>query len=1362
MGASVMQPGRAVSIAAALLLLTSMPVGLATDVGEGAGPATAHRVSLRFEAWASSESYLGEEWGTIDVSGCARSLDPGRPMLPYRVINLELPGPLEGVEASFGDPVRYEGLRLLPAPPYELLGLDELDTSRPLVDSSFYSRDAVYPLRPYEVHKIGEGKSEDGQRVWAYNIIINPLRYNPAREEATLYRQWELDLRYDETPHPFPAPRGTEEKYIIITSTAVNSSGTLQPLIDWKTKKGLPAVSYDIAWIDANYPGWDTAERLRNFLQDKYYNNSLEWVQIVGDHESVPARLCDNPWPIAPYDDEWMPTDTYYACLDAGTTWDSFNHNHTYGELFDTNGDGLWDSYDLDDAYPDVWVARFASSDVSKVTTWVNNVVSYERSPASGDWMDTCTLLAPDAGSAGNATWMRNKVEEFVTKNPQGLYGYLGGLYGTINRLYEANGTLSRAALISALNSGFAFGTWISHGMPDYITSSGPPGTLLHSSDVASLTNGNRKPVLFGMSCLTGWFDGRECLAEALTESNLANGAIGYVGSARVTLGNLNYGYEANGVGIQMDFMHMMELGKTMNSQNLYIGRALLNGKYAFASVWFPFWEAATKAFFEFNLFGEVNCPIWTESPPDINPQTVISENPGYKEVTVTVRDAMHNTPLNRSLVCLVDSASGVYRVNTTGVDGKCKLFVPSSLTTANITVTRADYRPAEYLSSMIDTFPPFTELITAPAVPDGENDWYKTAPQITLRAEDAVQTFLRWDSQSFTPYTGPQTAPEGLHRLEYYSVDYLGNKEGTRDYNFKVDSVPPVTAVNVTPAEPDGRDGWYRSLPVVALSCNDSGEPSIWVKWNADPYYDRYETPLTVPEGENTLHFYSKDQAGHREPQRFIEFRVDLTPPVSRAVVIPDRPDGWNGYYRVPPSISLVTEELGETVVYSWNDGPENNYTGVPIKAPEGINTLHYYGVDPAGNVEPPKNTTIMVDSRAPATSVVTEPAAPDGSNGWFVTRPLVTFDTELEATVFYRWDSEEFTCVTEPLRPPEGTHTLTYYAVDLAGNREVNRMAAFKVDTVPPSTNISIAPADLGNEWYTRKPRVKLESDSGADIYYYWDQGGETAQKYMRELEVAEGEHTLHYYSIDEAGNREEEMSKSFRVDTVPPSIGVSVSSLLAHPGETVTFNLSGVDANGVQAFFLDYGDGNDTGWTSTTQFSHSYSAPGNYTILAMGRDAAGNEGRGSAMRIEVREVEVQPQPVKPTGGEGLGALPLAGAAIVVIAVVAVGAALAMRRRGRRGEEAGAERAEEERRRELMPALSWAEGGAREETITETAEAEVPLAAAEAVPESRAAGTITCPKCGNETDAEADYCYICGERWGRGGGGRGMDDGG
>lgn len=1364
--ARFMRASVVVPLVSVLMLLAPglvRPLSPAASGSDAAELPLQHRIPLRFEAWASTDDYLGREWSVIQVTGCAVSMDPGKPMIPYRVVNLELPNPLIKAEARFGGAVRYYGVRLMPAPPYELMGLDRPDTTRPLVDECFYSRNALYPLRPYEVHKIGEGRTDDGMRVWSYNIIVNPFRYNPAKEEAVLYTECELELWYDETPRPFPGPRAPIEKYIIITTSAVNSSSALKPLLEWKTKKGLPARSYDISWINANYPGYDTPERLRNFLRDKYYNSSLEWVQIVGDHEDVPARLCDNPWPIAPYDDDWMPTDTYYACLDIGTTWDSFDHDHVYGELFDTNNDGLWDSYDLDDARPDVWVARFASSDVSKVTTWANNVVNYERNPSAGAWMDTCTLLAPDAGSAGNATWMRNKMEEFVYKNQQGYYGYLSVLYGTINRLYEANGTLSRQAFINSINNGFAFGTWIAHGTPDYFSSSGPPGVLFYSSDVSSLNNGNKKPVLLSMSCLTGWFDGRECLAEALTENNLDNGAIAYVGSSRVTLGNLNYGYEANGIGIGMDFMHMMELGKTLNNQNLYAGRALLNGKYAFADSWFPFWEAATKAFFEFNLFGEVNCPVWTEAPPDINPQTVISENPGYKEVTVTVRDAMHNTPLNMSLVCLIDQASGVYEVNITRLDGKCKLFVPQTLQTANITITRADFKPVEYLSSMIDTFAPYTALHVIPAQPDGENDWYKTAPQIRLTAEDAVQTFYRWDSQPFTLYTGPITAPEGVHRLEFYSVDYIGNKEGTRDYNFKVDSVVPETVVNVTPPEPDGNNGWYRSSPVVALSCNDSGSPSIWVKWNADPYFDRYETPLTVPEGENTLHFYSKDQAGNREPQRSLHFKVDMTPPVTSALVNPPKPDGQNGFYRIAPTISLFPDVVGDTVVYRWNEGDEENYTGVPLKAPEGINTLYYHGIDPAGNVEPLNNLTIMVDSRAPTTKVIADPELPDGKNGWYITRPLLSFDTELEATVFYRWDTEEFKCATEPLRPPEGIHTLTYYAVDLAGNREVNRLATFKVDTIVPATNISIAPADLGDEWYTRKPKVKLWNDGSADIFYYWDTQTDSVQKYTKELDVPEGRHFLNYYSMDEAGNKEEEKSKGFKVDTIPPTIGLTISSLLVEPHEAVSFNLSGADANGVQAYLLDYGDGNDTGWTSNTQFSHAYSSPGNYTVIALGRDGAGNEGRSAAFRIEVRERPAPPPPVKPPEEEELGVVFYAGIAIgIIVLVVATAGVLALRQRRRRPEREE-ERAEEERKRELMPALAWAEeAGAPAATVTERAEGEVPEATAELAPEPTT-GTITCPKCGNETEADADYCYICGERWkkGRGGSAGGLPEG-
>jgi len=1326
-----------------------------------------HRNTVEFDAWASEVSYAGSEWQMFEATGCVNNWEAGQPAIPYMVVNLKVPNDIKKIDVRFSSPRNYFDVNVVPVGPNYYIGMDILDTHRPIVDRAIYDNDAVFPAKSYNLVKVGEGKDDDGRMIVVYNLLIYPFRCNPARAEATLYEKCDFSLYFDDTVRSFPAPRAVAEKYIVLTSAAINNSAALKPLLDWKTKKGLPAKSYDVAWIAANYPGYDTAEKMRNFLKDKYYNASLEWVQLIGDTDLVPTRECKNPWPSAGYDDNWMPADTYFGSLDANSTWDAYNSDHIYGELFDVDNDQQWDHYDMDDAWPDVWVARFASNDIGRTTTWVNNVVAYEKNPTAGNWMDTCMLLAPDAGAAGSAEFVKNKIEEYVYKNNNSQYGFLGALYGnnggSMVRLYEANGTLSHAAVVNAISAGCAFGTWIAHGDPSSIQSS-ISGTLLASGDAGTMTNGGKKPVLFAMSCLTGWFDGQECLAEALTENNLPNGAIGYVGSARITLANVNYGYQPTGVGIQMDFMYQMELGKTLDATKLYMGKALGAAKRGFADVWFPFWEVATKAFFEYNLFGETNCPIWHDQPKMFNPLTVVSEDASGKTVNITVRDANNNTRLlNHTLVCLEAYAQGVYMYTETGDNGLATFRVPSAVGDGNFTITRADYKPSETTASLIDTFSPYTCITVTPPNADGKNGVWRTAPKISLSAEPGATTFCRWDNNPFGQYAMQLTATEGTHMLQFYSKDWKGNEEGTREQEFKVDSIMPVTNITVTPATPDGFLGWYRTAPTVKLECDDAGGPTIKYKWDTGSVYEDYTELLTVPEGKPTLFFYAGDLVGNNETARSLSFKVDSAAPLSSVIVNPTAPDGRNGWYKTSPSISFLVENTNDWVRFHWdNDGDENYTSGNVLKAPEGEHTVYFRGYDDAGNDEELHNLTLKVDSKTPTTTITTDPETPDGSNSWYITVPKITFNIESGALAFYKWDLGEFVCATGAIDGIEGVHTLYYYSVDAAGNRESNKKVDMKVDSMKPSTNLTITPADKGNDWYTKKPKAKLENDGNATTYYYWDTQTDNIQTYTKEIDVPEGEHILHFYSKDDAGNKEMELAKDFKVDSILPSVAVSISKTVLAPGDTITFNISGTDANGIDKFYLDYGDGVNTGWTEGDSFTHRYPTVGNYTIIVRARDTAGNEAMGSQARITVEQAVVPPPPPPgpgPTASTNGWLLP-AGAAIGVIAAVGVGAfAFSRRKKGREDEQNQKASEDDKKLKENMPAYNWAkppeEGSAFRATISEEAVSDggaASMAAAPAmasIPEVKTKAS-NCPKCGNEVEPGAEYCYTCGERWG------------
>jgi predicted nucleic-acid-binding Zn-ribbon protein len=145
-----------------------------------------------------------------------------------------------------------------------------------------------------------------------------------------------------------------------------------------------------------------------------------------------------------------------------------------------------------------------------------------------------------------------------------------------------------------------------------------------------------------------------------------------------------------------------------------------------------------------------------------------------------------------------------------------------------------------------------------------------------------------------------------------------------------------------------------------------------------------------------------------------------------------------------------------------------------------------------------------------------------------------------------------------------------------------------------------------------------------------------------------------------------------------------------------------------------------------------------------------------------LEIKAPYVPPiiKPTPPTE-EKTNWLPIAAGAIIALVAVAGIAAFAVSRRKSRGPPAptSEEKAEMERKKALMP--TWAgdqgaaggaggfTGGVVDRDLGRSGTAGYPAPSAETTPSG--GRTSSCPKCGNEVEADADYCYTCGERWGK-----------
>ena len=169
-------------------------------------------------------------------------------------------------------------------------------------------------------------------------------------------------------------------------------------------------------------------------------------------------------------------------------------------------------------------IGRLPAANAAEMSAMVNKIGAYEA--ASGNWTRQVVLAAdkpdPDAG--------------FFPQDSDDLSGLVPAPYA-VDKVYASQLPLAiaRAKLIADLNSGAYLFNYIGHGSATQFGTN----TLLSTSDVGALANGNRLPVVTAFTCLAGRFEvpGMQCLGKAFVVKS-AGGGIAFWGPSALSENN--------------------------------------------------------------------------------------------------------------------------------------------------------------------------------------------------------------------------------------------------------------------------------------------------------------------------------------------------------------------------------------------------------------------------------------------------------------------------------------------------------------------------------------------------------------------------------------------------------------------------------------------------------------------------------------------------------------------------------------------------------------------------------------------------------------------------------------------------------
>ncbi|MNI17994.1 hypothetical protein D3C73_713880 [compost metagenome] len=136
------------------------------------------------------------------------------------------------------------------------------------------------------------------------------------------------------------------------------------------------------------------------------------------------------------------------------------------------------------------------------------------------------------------------------------------------------------------------------------------------------------------------------------------------------------------------------------------------------------------------------------------------------------------------------------------------------------------------------------------------------------------------------------------------------------------VGTSPPVTTASVSPAQPDGHNGWYVNPVTVSLSAvgNLSDAAKTEYSLEGGVSWQLYSVPVTFEQdGNYTLSYRSTDHAGNEETAKTISFKIDKTAPTGTTAYSQTTPTTQDVVATITPSEPVTITNNGGSSSYTF-----------------------------------------------------------------------------------------------------------------------------------------------------------------------------------------------------------------------------------------------------------------------------------------------------------------------------------------------------------------------------------------------------------------------------------------------------------
>jgi hypothetical protein len=398
----------------------------------------------------------------------------------------------------------------------------------------------------------------------------------------------------------------------------------------------------------------------------------------------------------------------------------------------------------------------------------------------------------------------------------------------------------------------------------------------------------------------------------------------------------------------------------------------------------------------------------------------------------------------------------------------------------------------------------------TAASAPSG---WSNTNVTVSLDATDNLSGVAATNYElDGAPGTGDSVlVADGVHTLEYWSVDNAGNEEAHQTITVSVDTIRPDINHILNP-QPNA-NGWNNSASVaVEFVCSDNAGGSGVLRCGPDQ--------SVSAEGIQTVTGTAVDNAGNIRSED-VEVKIDRTAPT----ISGDRSPAANafGWNNTDVSVTFECADTGGSGIAS-PDGCAGSTT-LTGETPAAGQTVTGTATDDADNQSSAQVGPIKIDKTNPTlTGAATD--APNG-NGWY------------NDDVVIQWTPSDSLSGIDPSTVPadstitgEGSNLGASESVqDQAGNMGTGSVSGIMIDRIAPMISASASGPTGSNGWYVGPVTVHFTCSDGlsgiatcpADIVLSGDGAGQSASG----------------TAVDNAGNTAAAAVTGINIDQTAPSV-------------------------------------------------------------------------------------------------------------------------------------------------------------------------------------------------------------------------------